>query len=272
FPEHFKEGLRPWQVKKLYLSVRENEPIATLKIDAGEYDPLIGKSYREIAREGLSHQRSQGSGQARAAPGSFLTAVTIAASVSPKVESEKSLFDGIDTTIAGMAKLASPTNISRELAKISDRVEAAVGKFDALKPWIVASDLAAGMEYTRELIEKIKASSIESANKDYLLFLLGNKENEFNDAMNMALGLVMEVLVDPEKASEGTASFFQSRATFATAIPGQRFSLTMSVVNRSPVKMERAETLIFSREGWDIKANPPVGDLRMNNSILRAQF
>src|SRR5262249_8998411 len=133
-------------------------------------------------------------------------------------------------------------------------------------------DLAAGMEYTRELIEKIKASSIESANKDYLLFLLGNKENEFNDAMNMALGLVMEVLVDPEKASEGTASFFQSRATFATAIPGQRFSLTMSVVNRSPVKMERAETLIFSREGWDIKANPPVGDLRMNNSILRAQF
>src|SRR5215831_9385661 len=29
FPEHLQEGLRPWQVKKLYLSVRESEPIAT---------------------------------------------------------------------------------------------------------------------------------------------------------------------------------------------------------------------------------------------------
>src|SRR5262245_7391121 len=66
FPEHFKEGLRPWQVKKLYLSVRENEAIATLKIDTGEYDPLVGKSYRETARDGLSHQRSQGAGQLRA--------------------------------------------------------------------------------------------------------------------------------------------------------------------------------------------------------------
>src|SRR5262249_7015900 len=78
FPEHFREGLRPWQAKKLYLSARENEPIATLKIDVGEYDPLIGKSYREIARDGLNHQRSQGAGQVRAAPGSSLTAVTLA--------------------------------------------------------------------------------------------------------------------------------------------------------------------------------------------------
>ncbi|MFN7929061.1 MAG: hypothetical protein U0Y68_14165 [Blastocatellia bacterium] len=44
---------------------------------------------------------------------------------------------------------------------------------------------------------KIKASSIQAINKDQLSFLLGNKEREFNDAMNKALGLAMEVLVDP---------------------------------------------------------------------------
>ena len=49
--------------QKLYLSVREREQIATLKIDVGAYDPLVGKSYREIARDGLSHQRSQGKGR-----------------------------------------------------------------------------------------------------------------------------------------------------------------------------------------------------------------
>ena len=94
------------------------------------------------------------------------------------------------------------TNFSPELTEISHRVEAAISKFNALKPWVVASDLAAGTKATRALIEKVKASSPEAANK-HVLFLLGNKEQEFNDAMNKALGLVMEVLVDPERASEG---------------------------------------------------------------------
>ena len=96
-------------------------------------------------------------------------------------------------------------------AEISQRVEAAISKFDALKPWGVASDLAAGTQATRALIEKVKASSLEAANKDHVLFLLGNKEQEFNDAMHKALGLVMEVLVDPERASEGPASFLARR-------------------------------------------------------------
>ena len=159
FPEHLQEGLRPWQVKKLYLSVRDTEPIATLKIDVGAYDPLIGKSYREIARDGLSHQRSQGAGQARAAPGSSLRGVVLADSAIPQVDNETSMFDGIDTTIPGIAQLAGATNFLPELTAISKRVEAAISKFDALQPWVVASDLAAGMKATRALIEKVKAAS-----------------------------------------------------------------------------------------------------------------
>src|SRR5438128_7309850 len=85
FPGQFDEGLRPWQVKKLYLSVRENEP-STLKIETGEYNPLLGRSYRQIAREGLSYQRSQGSGQGRVPPGSALSAVQLVESVIPKGE------------------------------------------------------------------------------------------------------------------------------------------------------------------------------------------
>src|SRR5215510_2245158 len=77
FPEQLREGLRPWQVKKLYRSVRESEPSATLKIEVGAYDPLLGRSYREIAREGLSFQRSQGAGQARTPLGSSLTGLQL---------------------------------------------------------------------------------------------------------------------------------------------------------------------------------------------------
>jgi LmbE family N-acetylglucosaminyl deacetylase len=272
FPEHLQEGLRPWQVKKLYMSVRESEQLATLKIDVGAYDPLVGKSYREIARDGLRHQRSQGAGQVRAAPGSSLSGVMLADSAIPQVENEQSMFDGMDTTILGIAQHAGSANFSPELTEISQRVEAAISKFDALKPWIVASDLAAGTKATRALIEKVKASSVEAANQDHVLFLLGNKEQEFNDAMNKALGLVMEVLVDPERAAEGPASFVARRETFRVAIPGQRFSLTLSVTNRSPVQLERGEAGIARTQGWEITEKTPAGDLPGNNATLHAQF
>jgi LmbE family N-acetylglucosaminyl deacetylase len=272
FPEHLQEGLRPWQVKKLYLSVRDSEPIATLKIDVGAYDPLIGKSYRQIARDGLSQQRSQGAGQARATPGSSLSGVRLVDSAIPKVDNEKSIFDGIDTTIPGIAHLVGSTTFSPELTEISKHVEAAIRKFDALQPWVVASDLAAGTKATRALIAKVKASSPEAAYRDHVLFLLGNKEQEFNDAMHQALGLVMEVLVDPERASEGPTPFPARRETFQVAIPGQRFSLTIRVTNRSPVQLERGEAVIARPQGWEVTEKTPAGDLPVNNSTWRAQF
>ncbi|MCI0392534.1 MAG: PIG-L family deacetylase [Acidobacteria bacterium] len=275
FTEHFKEGLRPWQVKKLYLSLRENEITAVnpgLKIDVGEYDPLLGRSYREIARDGLSHQRSQGAGQVRAQPGSTYSAVILADSAIPKVENEKSLFDGIDTTIGGMAKLAGSTTLSSDLGEINNQIETAIKKFDARQPWVVAPELTAGMRATRASMEKVKASQIEATNKDHLLFLLSNKEREFNDAMNKALGLVIEVLVDPERPVEGSMAFFVPRETFKVAIPGQKFSLTMTVVNRSPVKLNAAETIVLPPKGWGVRAKPPEGEIPINNSRLRAQF
>jgi LmbE family N-acetylglucosaminyl deacetylase len=272
FPAHLQEGLHPWQVKKLYLGVRESEPIATLSIDVGAYDPLVGKSYREIARDGLRHQRSQGAGQIRAAPGASLSRVMLADSAIPQIANETSLFDGMDTSLLGIAQLAGATNFSPALAEISHYVEAALRKFDALKPWGVASDLAAGTKATRALIEQVKTSSLATATKDYVLFLLGNKEHEFNEAMNRALGLVMEALVDPAPAPVGLTSFSARRDTFHAAIPGQRFALTLRVTNRSPVQLERGEAGIARPPGWDVTEKTPAGDLPVNNTTLRAQF
>ncbi|MBP6824802.1 MAG: PIG-L family deacetylase, partial [Acidobacteria bacterium] len=277
FPEHFKEGLRPWQVKKLYRSIsergRENEA-STLKVDVGTYDPLTGKSYREIARDGLSHQRSQGGGSGRVAPGSAMSAWLLEESLVGKNEKESTIFDGIDTTILGMAKLAGSTNISAELTALDNSVEAAIKKFDARQPWLVASDLAAGAKTVQVLADKVKAANIETARKDQLLFLLGNKERELNDAMNKALGLVMEVLVDPPARADGQGGggFGQPRETFSVAIPGQQFSLTMSVVNRSHVAMGRGETIIAPPKDWEVKAKPLTSGLPVNNSTLKAQF
>jgi LmbE family N-acetylglucosaminyl deacetylase len=278
FPEHFKEGLRPWQVKKLYLSVREDEvskstpvprdrPVikrrredSVAQIDTGEYDPLIGRSYREIARDGLSHQRSQGAGQALAQPGSSFSALLLADRATTEVSFEKTIFDGIDTTIPGMAKLAGSTDISPEVAEINDLIEAAITKFDARNHQAVASELAAGMRATRALMERIKGSQIEEANKDHLLFLLKNKESEFNDAMNKALGLSLEVLVKPKNPPAESLAFFRARETFNVAIPGQQFGIDIFVTSRGggSISPSRIKVELQVPPGWKTLVLPGV--------------
>ena len=63
FPEQLTWGLRPWQPLKLYMGgVRPNEDW-TIRLDTGEYDPVLGDSFQSIARLGLSFQRSQNSGR-----------------------------------------------------------------------------------------------------------------------------------------------------------------------------------------------------------------
>jgi NPCBM-associated, NEW3 domain of alpha-galactosidase len=82
----------------------------------------------------------------------------------------------------------------------------------------------------------------------------------------------LEVLVDPEPASAGPASFPAQRETFHVAIPGQRFSLTIRVTNRSPVQLERGEAGITRPQGWDVTEQTPAGDLPVNHATWRAQF
>ncbi len=52
FPEQIAEGLRPWQPFKVYIGgVRENEDW-TVRVDSGEYSPVLGDSYDNLARLG----------------------------------------------------------------------------------------------------------------------------------------------------------------------------------------------------------------------------
>src|SRR5713226_3498064 len=69
YPEQIKEGLRPWQPKKLYHSAGfgfPGEPATSgriTRINSGIYDPLLGKTYSEIGSEARSMHKCQGMGQ-----------------------------------------------------------------------------------------------------------------------------------------------------------------------------------------------------------------
>jgi len=89
----------PWTVAKFYRSARQNPAAASLRMNVGEYDPLLGRSYYEIAAESRSQHKSQGFGVLQR-KGTIMDAVVReAARVGPADSTtERSIFDGIDTT------------------------------------------------------------------------------------------------------------------------------------------------------------------------------
>src|ERR1700688_3092376 len=67
FPEQFSNGVRPWQANRLFWNNYNFGSVNTtredqLKIEVGGFNPLLGKSYGEIAADSRSQHKSQGFG------------------------------------------------------------------------------------------------------------------------------------------------------------------------------------------------------------------
>lgn len=67
FPEQFRYGVKPWQAKRILWNTFNFGSTNTInddqfKFDVGGYNPLLGKSYGEIAAESRSQHKSQGFG------------------------------------------------------------------------------------------------------------------------------------------------------------------------------------------------------------------
>ncbi|MDA1315606.1 MAG: PIG-L family deacetylase [Acidobacteria bacterium] len=102
FPEQIKQGLTPWKATRLYWSPplftrRHEEEQAKrtdrLRVNTGEYNPVLGASYAEIGGAARSMHRSQGMGSGQRKGDSPAYFGYLAGE-----EAQDNLFDGIDTT------------------------------------------------------------------------------------------------------------------------------------------------------------------------------
>ncbi|MFL6334062.1 MAG: PIG-L family deacetylase [Pyrinomonadaceae bacterium] len=100
FPEQLKNGVTPWKPKRLVWNVFNFRPTDVPKdadkmvsVDAGAYDPLLGRSYTEIAAESRTMHMSQAQGT----PGRRGPAVNYFAHLKGE-PAAKDLFDGVEMT------------------------------------------------------------------------------------------------------------------------------------------------------------------------------
>ncbi|HEY7404414.1 MAG TPA: PIG-L family deacetylase [Candidatus Angelobacter sp.] len=247
FPDQIKEGLQPWQAKKLYVGnpprMFQGGNVAdddyTVKLNIGEYSPLLGMSYTQFALEGLAHQTSQGTGGIRVPPGPRYTyyKLTDSAPNKPTGAHEEDFFAGIDTSLVGLAaRLGTEESkapfLRSALASLQRHADAASKVFSLQDPSACTPELMAGRDETERLVHRVEESQLSPATKSDLLPALRAKLDQFQQAADEALGIFFEVTVDPPGPPPGPSYFPRMEQTLSLAVPGQTFTVTARLYNR----------------------------------------
>ncbi|HEX7422263.1 MAG TPA: PIG-L family deacetylase [Terriglobales bacterium] len=296
FPEQLKEGLEPWQPKKLYIgnvcgfgAMTCDAANYTLRLNTGVVDPVLGASYIQFAMQGLRHQQSQGAANWTVEPGDRFTYYKLVESLveSPKDKDghEQSFFDGIDTTLPGLASRLGEEDkkvpwLRGELAEINAKIdEAAVvtekdplltsqafqplrEQMDAFEQWRSHGEfpevapLTAGSGLIGKLIEQIKNSELSTQGKNSILPALNEKWSEIGKAIGLVRGVRLDVVAYAATGSSPEDAFM--------VVPGRTFEVraTLSAEDRSTINS--GITLLLP-QGWNSKV---LGTETMGDGVV----
>ncbi len=234
YPDQIREGLRPWQARKLYLTAGRGgrggrgapggrggrggaaggagaaaAPAHLTRVNTSIYDPLLGRTYTDIGIDARSNHKCQGVGGLPPIPGVggrgffgggggayALEDTTIPGA---RDRDETSFFDGIDTSLAGLATYAGPTPpaaLTAGLAAIVDQAERAKAAFDAGHDAATAAPIEAGLTAVRALRAKLGAMGLSDDARYEIDFRLRIKERDYEDAVLAAHDLSFEAVAD----------------------------------------------------------------------------
>jgi LmbE family N-acetylglucosaminyl deacetylase len=297
FPDQIAEGLHPWSPLKVYARVpgfsikangahktmfdyatgkssplhlrdyidntwMDDVPSTNVVIPEGTYDPVLGRSYVQMSREGWSEQKSQNGGGNPPLAGPFDVAYHRYGSRVETKDVESSFFDGIDVSLAGIATLAhGDTQFLKDgLREIDRHVTKALYAYMPSDPTKTLPDLRDGYVKTEQLIDAVNASSLSDADKANVNHELNIKLAQFNTALAEALGLQVNAMVTPKLELDRNPFAGSSAAmTFLHATPGMNFNVRLHVTSASPWslggQLKLAKTWLVTPEGehWPVE-------------------
>jgi LmbE family N-acetylglucosaminyl deacetylase len=181
-----------WTPLKFYRAARFNPAGATLSFDVGEFSPLLGRSYAEIAGESRSQHKSQGFG-APQRKGPILDHLRREGSrvneTSPAA-SEGSLFDGIDTTWARFRSHVTKSAARAALDSLPAAFAAARSAYDPLAPSKLLPPLARLQRMTRALSEGPSGGDLSTS--------VAILEERLHRALRLAAGVEVDAFAQRE--------------------------------------------------------------------------
>jgi hypothetical protein len=262
FPEQIKEGLLPWQAKKLYAGnvcgfgastcAAENY---TLKMNTGANNPDLNGSYVQFAMAGLKHQLSQGAGNWTVDPGDRFTFYKLLDSVvtSPKDKDghEQSFFDGIDTSLPGLAsRLGDEEKKATWLRPALTEIAGEIQKADAASkqdPQGAAGTLFPAVAQLKTLINRVEKSDLSAPVKLELLTSLREKQDQAERALGLSLGVTLTAVV---RSDDPGKKLPQEKDALIAVSPGQQFTLAVKFHNGSKYPLTPDKLELEGMTGW----------------------
>ncbi len=264
FPEQIAEGLAPWQVKKLYIgnvcgfgAMTCPDADWTLKLNTGEKNTDLSMSYVQFSMQGLRHQMSQGAANWTVDPGDRFTFYKLADSVAPSTAGkdghEKDFFDGLDTTVPGLAsslgaEASKVPQLRQQLAEIQKQVAEAAqaAKSDASGASAPLMTVVAGL---KQVDDEVNRAALSPAAKVDFLSRIDEKLRQAQTALNLALGVSLTADVssdgnrDPHPLKEADA--------LTTVSPGQEFLIAAKFHNGSNQPLLIDQIKLEVPAGWN---------------------
>ncbi|MFZ1701495.1 MAG: PIG-L family deacetylase [Pyrinomonadaceae bacterium] len=205
-PGQCVESGAPWQVLKFYAGFG-GQP--TLRVNTGQFDPLLGRSYFEIAMEGRSQHKSQGEGRIEY-HGEQMSGLNLSESRLPRADKELSPFDGIDVSISGLSKVfVDPGAIKEELSEAEAAAKEALSKYNPNGASAILPSLVKGLRSTAaarsgaEIADAPSSSGSAGGRYADLAAELRRKEAEFASAIRYAASIQIDALADQETVVPG---------------------------------------------------------------------
>ncbi|HTA68627.1 MAG TPA: hypothetical protein VK776_10130, partial [Bryobacteraceae bacterium] len=193
-------------------------------------------------------------------------------------DKEQSFFEGIDTSLPGIASLAKQGDTAflvDGLKQINADVEKALDQFTAAQPDKVAPFLANGLKGTIALLDRVSRSDLSEDAKYDITHELNIKRAQFNDALAEALGIAVRATVAPATEPDSRVAMIAGDPdTFRIAIPGQTFGVKVQIVNQSsvPVSLYRVSLKPAEAKWWSISDSKPAGGDLAPTQLTTATF
>ncbi len=218
-----------WKVLKFYVSQGFRsiaEP--TLKINTGNYDFLLGRSYFEIAMEGRSQHKTQEQGVLELR-GERFSGLNLIETKVQKVEKETGVFEGIDVSLVGIPKLVGITQLAgfsedfakAELLKAQSFAERAATEYNPNNPQKILLTLALGLDSlnnaTRNFARLMNYTDEQGLTSEKGFRLLLAKSSQFQKAIQYASGISVDILADKETVAPDESVSITARVFYPKA-------------------------------------------------------
>jgi LmbE family N-acetylglucosaminyl deacetylase len=312
FPEQFALGLRPWSPRAVFARMpfapvsakgmfdyatgkmspvrfynyvtqtwTDHALVSDVKIPTGSYDPVLGRSYGQIANQGWGEQKSQNGGGNPDLSGSgdseyhrWATTVDGLSGV------QDSFFAGIPTSIEGIATLVpapAPEWLKTGLATIATQVSSAQKQYNPQHPEAIAPTLKAGYQATLALKERIAASPFAAEDKANLDAELDLKIDQFQQALALALGLDLQAFTT-QGAAQANRNPFRGdiEETSRSLSPGEPLLVRIHTGNATSAipthaKLERVWLESSDGKPWAIAASEAKAASPGSNVTIEAK-